>query len=114
MRDRFYSTLLVGGDTVFYPEFGENLKQLRKSRSMTQEEFGSHVGISKAVISKYETGIGFPSLDILKSIAEYYGVTTDYLLGASENKTVNLTGLTDSQIEVVHRVITEFQRANKQ
>lgn len=48
-----------------YYDFGETLKRLRESHGLTQSELGSHIGISKAVISKYETGMGYPSLDVL-------------------------------------------------
>ncbi len=98
---------------MFFWEFGENLKRLRKSRNMTQAEFGGHVGLSKAVISKYENGIGFPTLDVLRQIAEYYDVTADWLLGIPGEQTVCVTGLTESQIETVCRIIAEFRAANQ-
>ena len=63
-----------------YCSFGENLKNLRKGRGMTQSELGGKIGLSKAVISKYETGLGYPSFDVLIRIAKFFGVTTDYLL----------------------------------
>ena len=53
---------------------------------MTQQELGSQVGLSKAVVSKYETGMGYPTFDVLLRIAEFFGVTTDYLLGRTDIK----------------------------
>lgn len=96
-----------------YSDFGENLKQLRKSRGLTQKDFGTMVGLSKAVVSKYETGIGYPSFDVLVRIAQYFGVTTDYLLGVARGKTVDVSELSDSQIAAIHQLISEFQIANK-
>lgn len=96
-----------------YSDFGENLKTLRKSRNLTQKELGLMVSLSKAVVSKYENGMGYPSFDILIRIAQYFGVTTDYLLGVSRGKTVDVSGLTDSQIATIHQIISEFQLANK-
>ena len=96
-----------------YSDFGENLKNLRKSRNLTQQDFGAKIGLSKAVVSKYETGIGYPSFDILVRIAQYFGVSTDYLLGVSRGKTVDVSALTDSQIAVIHQMIAEFQSANE-
>lgn len=96
-----------------YSDFGENLRQLRKSRNLTQKELGLKMGLSKAVVSKYETGMGYPSFDMLVRIAQYFSVTTDYLLGVSCGKTIDASGLTDSQISAIHQLISEFKTANK-
>ncbi len=96
-----------------YCEFGENLRKLRKGRGMTQSELGGYVGLSKAVISKYETGIGYPSFDVLIRIAQYFGVSTDYLLGVAGTKSMDITGLTESQADALHRLVAELRTANK-
>ncbi len=95
---------------MIYCEFGENLKALRKQRNLTQTDLGSHIGLSKAVVSKYENGLGYPTFDILIRFAEFFGVTTDYLLGVAQSKTINVTGLSDSQIDILHNLIAEFKK----
>lgn len=97
---------------MFYFDFGDNLKRLRKERGLTQTELGAQIGLSKAVVSKYETGMGYPTFDVLIRIAQYFGVTTDYLLGVSGNRTVDVTGLTESQINTIHQLIAEFRKGN--
>lgn len=92
-------------------DFGTILHQLRKAHGLTQNELGKRIGLSKAVVSKYENGIGFPSFDVLIRIAEYFNVTTDYLLGVSKNKTLDVSSLTDSQVDVVCRLIYEFNQS---
>ena len=67
-------------------DFGAVLKQLRKSHNLTQKELGFQLGLSKAVISKYENGMGFPTFDMLILISDYFNVTTDYLLGVEKTK----------------------------
>lgn len=94
-------------------DFGTILKQLRKTHNLTQTELGSRVGLSKAVVSKYENGLGYPTFDVLIRIANYFGVTTDYLLGVSKGKTVDVSGLSESQIDAIHRIISEFKKTNK-
>lgn len=94
-------------------DFGTILKQLRQSHNLTQKELGLHIGLSKAVISKYENGMGYPTFDVLIIIADYFSVTTDYLLGVEKGKTVDVSSLTDTQIDTVRRVIAEFNQANK-
>lgn len=96
-----------------YYDFGDILKTLRKNNGLTQSELGRHVGLSKAVVSKYETGIGYPNFETLIRIAKYFGVTTDYLLGEENVKTVDVSELTESQAEIIHRTVAEFAKANK-
>ena len=102
-----------GGESMYYSEFGENLKKLRIGQNLTQKDFGAKVGLSKAVVSKYEDGLGYPTFETLIHIAKFFSVTTDYLLGVAGEKTINLSGLSDSQIETLQRIITEFKKNNK-
>lgn len=95
-----------------YCEFGEVLKTLRKGRGMTQSELGSKIGLSKAVISKYETGLGYPSFDVLIRISQFFGVSTDYMLGVAGTKALDISGLTESQADAVHRLVAELRVAN--
>ena len=94
-------------------DFGIVLKKLRKSHNMTQKELGLHIGLSKAVVSKYENGMGYPTFDMLIQIADYFGVTTDYLLGVDKSKTIDVSSLNETQIETIQRVIAEFNKDNK-
>ena len=103
----------LGGEKMNFCDFGAILKHLRKSHNLTQESLGVSLGLSKAVVSKYENGLGYPTFDVLIKIADYFGVTTDYLLGVSRGKVVDVSSLTDSQIDAVHRLIAEFNKANK-
>ena len=95
-----------------YCEFGEILKNLRKGKGMTQSELGSKIGLSKAVISKYETGLGYPSFDVLIRISRFFGVSTDYMLGVAGSKAMDISGLTESQADALHRLVAELRIAN--
>ena len=61
--------------------FGENLKALRKERSLTQEEFAKQSGISRSAIGMYESGKREPSFETLESIADFFNVDMNKLLG---------------------------------
>lgn len=65
-------------------EFCEKLQELRKNRTMTQEELAEALFVSRTAISKWESGRGYPSIDSLKEISRYFGVTIDELICADE------------------------------
>ena len=65
-------------------EFSEKLQELRKSRSMTQEELAEALFVSRTAISKWESGRGYPSIDSLKEISRYFSVTIDELICSDE------------------------------
>ena len=69
-------------------EFSEKLQELRKSRSMTQEELAEALFVSRTAISKWESGRGYPSIDSLKEISRFFSVTIDDLICSDEMITV--------------------------
>lgn len=97
---------------MLYTAFGENLKTLRTARGLTQKELGDRVGLSKAVISKYENALGYPTLDMVITLASFFGVTTDHLLGVKHQKIVDVSGLSDWQLNAVLTVIDAFRHEN--
>ena len=62
------------------------IKQLRENIGLIQEILASELGITQQMLSKYERDVLCIKVDVLKRIAEYFNVTTDYLLGVSEVK----------------------------
>ena len=62
------------------------LSETRKRRGISQKQAALELGISQALLSHYEKGIRECSLDFLVKAADYYSVTTDYLLGHSTTK----------------------------
>lgn len=62
------------------------IKELRENRRLIQAILASELNITQQSLSKYERDITTIKIDILKSIAEYFNVTTDYLLGISDVK----------------------------
>ncbi|WP_234123722.1 response regulator [Clostridium hydrogenum] len=65
---------------------GKKIYELRKSRDMTQEELASEMGVSIAAVSKWETGNSIPDILMLCSIADFFDVSTDELLGRTKNR----------------------------
>lgn len=65
---------------------GSRIKQLREKRGLIQEMLAAELGITQQMLSKYERDTTLIKVDVLKKIAEYFNVTTDYLLGVSDVK----------------------------
>ena len=61
----------------------EKMKALRKERKITQEQLANGIGVERSSIGKYETGTQ-PSTEIIGRIADYFCVSTDYLLGRTD------------------------------
>ena len=65
-------------------EFHEKLQELRKSRSLTQEELAEALFVSRTAVSKWESGRGYPGIDSLKEISRFFSVTVDELICPEE------------------------------
>lgn len=83
-------------------EFNEKLRELRKSRSLTQEELAQALFVSRTAISKWESGRGYPNLDSLKGISNYFSVSVDQLIGSDEL----ITAAKDEEQECLDRYLS--------
>lgn len=66
------------------------IRELRTKSGITQDQLGKVLNVQKSAISKYELGRAQPSPDVLKKLSEYFGVTTDYLLGRSNKPMIEI------------------------
>ena len=76
----------------------ENIKKLRIARGINQVEFAKIMGVSKQCVSNWENDNVMPSIEMLCKIADFFNVTTDYILGRNEDRTINVSNLTEEQI----------------
>ena len=95
--------------------FSVRLRQLRESKHLTQSQLAQRVGVTRSMISAYETDIRLPSYDVLIALASALGSNTDYLLCADGKRMVDISCLSDREaaavLELV-QVFTENQRKN--
>ena len=68
--------------------FNEKLQKIRKSKGITQEELAEHLFVSRTAVSKWESGKGYPNIDSLKAIANFFGITIDELLSSDQLLTI--------------------------
>ena len=69
-------------------EFNQKLQELRKQKGLTQEELAEKLYVSRTSISKWESGRGYPNIESLKAIANFFSVTVDELLSTDEILTI--------------------------
>ncbi|HJC22483.1 MAG TPA: helix-turn-helix domain-containing protein [Candidatus Eisenbergiella merdavium] len=97
--------------------FANRIKYLRQSRELSQVQLAQRLGVVKQSVSNWENDNIMPSVEMLKKIADFFEVSTDYLLGRDENKNggiflLDVTGLTPLQISHIQFIIDDF-RSNR-
>ena len=65
------------------------IRDLREDKDMNQTQIATYLGMSQTGYSKYETGERDVPTSILIKLADYYGVSVDYILGRNNNKKIN-------------------------
>ena len=91
----------------------ENIRKLRLSRGLNQVEFAAMLGVSKQCVSNWENDNVMPSVEMLIKIADFFKVTTDFMLGRDEKSYIDVSGLTDKQISHVSLIVSDMTMLNK-
>ncbi len=102
-------------------KIGEKIRDLRRKANVTQEKFADYLGITFQAVSRWESGVCYPDLELLPAIANYFNVTTDELLGVyNMNKQERLReiqaqlrenfskGFIKENIEICRTAVNEF------
>ena len=87
----------------------KRLKELREAKHLSQQHLGMKLNVSQAMISKYELGSAQPDYQMLKKIANFFNVTTDYLLENSDSKIAISTSLSETEKELIY----DFKRLDQ-
>lgn len=85
------------------------IRQLRIEWGINQKQLGDAVGVSKQSVSNWENGNIMPSIDLLIRLADFFGVSADYLLGRADLRTVNVDGLTDLQVTHLQLIANDMK-----
>lgn len=89
------------------------LRQLRLDKQLRQEQVARLIGVSKGAISAYETDIRQPSYEILIRFANLYRVSVDYLLGRTDDRTIDISGLTDREVVIIADLVASMSAKNQ-
>ncbi len=88
--------------------FGEIIKKLRTSRNLNQVQLACDLDVSKQTISNWENNNILPSIEMLVRIAEYFSVSTDFLLELDSRRYIEITGLSDQQLAHIQMIIGDI------
>lgn len=91
----------------------ENIKRLRLARGLNQVEFAKAMGVSKQCVSNWENDNVMPSIEMLVKIADFFNVTTDYVLGRNEKTYIDVSGLTNEQISHISLIVSDISKLNQ-
>lgn len=93
---------------------GETVRLLRTERNLSQARLAKKVGVKRSTIALYELDERLPSLTSLIALSRALGVTTDYLLGVSKDRSASLdvSGLTVQQIDSLDYIIENYRECN--
>ncbi|MBS5874264.1 MAG: helix-turn-helix transcriptional regulator [Clostridiales bacterium] len=94
--------------------FSDKIKYLRQSKQLDQTALAKKLDVSKQSISNWENGNILPSVDMLCQIADFFQVSTDYLLDREDKElsdgiSLDVIGLTDHEIEHIKKVIDDLR-----
>lgn len=87
----------------------EQIRILREARHMTQVELARALSVSKQAVSNWENNNIQPSVEMVETLADYFGVTVDYLLGRNNHRYIMADGLTDEQMQRITALIQDIR-----
>ena len=89
-------------------DFSRIITLLRKEKKLSQKQVASDLNISQALLSHYEKGIRECGLDFLIKIADYYNVSTDYLLGRTPERYIDITDISDEMTKTKKEAVSQI------
>ena len=93
-------------------DVADRIKKLREQNGITQTELAQKLNITRSSVNAWEMGISAPSTQNIIEISELFDVSTDYLLGVNKTASINVTGLSDKDIELLHSIVLHLKNKN--
>ena len=91
----------------------ENIKRLRVQYGLNQVIFAEKMNVTKQCVSNWENDNVLPSIEMLVKIADFFSVSTDYLLGRTAESSIDMVGLTKEQASHVRMLVADLRKANE-
>lgn len=88
----------------------KSIKLLRTSRGMSQVDLAQKLSVTKQTVSNWENDNIQPSIDMLERLADFFCVSTDYLLGRTEDSIISTFGLSNDEIAHIVLLIEDLKK----
>lgn len=88
----------------------ERIKELRLARGLSQVDLADSLGVTKQSVSNWENSNIQPSIDMLIRLANYFSVSTDYILGMDDRDYIEVTGLDDKELAHIRQIIDDIRK----
>ncbi|UKI55732.1 MAG: helix-turn-helix domain-containing protein [Treponema succinifaciens] len=89
----------------------EQIRELRNIRGISQIQLANKLGVTKQSVSNWENDNILPSIEMLVKIANFFEVSTDYLLGLDKKRTLDVENLTEIQISHIQLIVDDLRNA---
>ena len=91
----------------------DKIKTLREQKGLTQAALAKKLGITRSSVNAWEMGISVPSTQYIVELATIFKVSSDFLLGMDNSAMINVSGLSESDVEFVCATIEHLRLKNK-
>lgn len=91
-------------------DMGDKLRSLRMEKKLTQKQVAERIGLAISAVSSYESNNRYPSYEALIKLARMFHVSTDYLLGITDKRNIEVTGLDEEEIELITQIAEKFRK----
>lgn len=90
-------------------DIADKIRALRESRGITQAELARQLGVTRSGVNAWEMGLSVPSTQYVIDLALFFNVSTDFLLGIDSSSTLNIEGLSDSDVCMLRALIDRLK-----
>lgn len=90
----------------------EKIKFLREQKELTQADLAKKLNITRSSVNAWELGISVPSTQYIVELANLFSVSTDYLLGVEKTSTIDITGLSEKDVEIIYTLVEHLKTKN--
>lgn len=91
----------------------ETIKSLRENAKITQSELAKKLNVTRSSINAWEQGVSVPSTALLVQLAQFFHVSTDYLLGLEQNLTLDISALDETEVKILCELVKHFSEIHK-
>lgn len=91
----------------------ETIKALRESYSISQATLAKELHVTRSSVNAWEMGLSMPTTQYVVAMAEYFHVSSDYLLGITASEALVLDNLSDEEKRILRSIYNYFREARK-